>query len=190
MNCNSVLQTSLTRSIYAFVIASAVLVASPTSAQVDAAARQTLCSNDQAQVELLSVRLSQTPLWDDATIARAEASLAKLRASRLTLIRLARRLNDASQSAANGEAFGRSGEANFWRRDAADVRSAIDAEKKRAKSLAADAGVSCPGCTYSALISKVEAAIAAAVSARSQAFQIQQQITAYRANLAAAGCRE
>ena len=172
-----------------------LLIASATTgsaalAQTDPASRDALCANDRGAITQLSVALGQSPLWDDARIVRARESLAKLRASRSTLLRLTKRLNDAKQSAANAAAFDKSGEANFWRRDAVDVRAAVDTEKTKAKALAAYAGVSCPGCTYSVLISKVEAAINAAMSARSQAFQVQQQIASYRAIMRAQSCSE
>ena len=104
-------------------------------------------------------------------------------------MRLTRRLNSLDNSAANAAAFDKSGEANFWRRDAAEVRADIATENKKANALAAVAGVSCPGCTYPVLITRVEAAINAAVSARPQVIQDQLLIARYRADMIAAGCR-
>jgi len=172
-----------------FVAGLSILIASPSFAQGRATSRQTVCSADEAAIVQLSTSLSHMALWDDTTLARARTSLSKLQQSRTNVIRLTRRLIGAEESAANAEAFDRSGEANTWRRDAVEVRAAIDTEKKRAKALAADAGVSCPGCTYSVVIGKVEAVINAAVSARAQAVQAHQQIAKYRADMAAAGCR-
>lgn len=171
-------------------VAFAMSICSPTFAQTVPANQQAFCSNYQAQIEALSAQLSQTPLWDDKTIITARSSLAKLQASRVILTGLARRLNSAEQSADNAEALDRSAEANVWRRDAADVHAQIDNEKKKAKAWAADAGVSCPGCTYSVAIAKVQTAIDIAVAARTTAFQTEQRITNYKATMAAARCGE
>lgn len=156
--------------------------------QANATTRQAICSSNRAAIAQWSASLGQVDLWDDARIARARASLAKLQASRTTLIRLTRRLSGAEWSAVNAGAFDKSAEANFWTRDANEIRAAIATEKKKAKGFAADAGISCPGCTYSVLISKVETAIKAAVYARTRASEVQRQIANYRASMAAAGC--
>ena len=166
----------------------AVSLCSPALSQPEPTDRRALCSDYQAQVVDLSAQLGRTILWDDGKIAKARNSLGKLQTSRTLLTRLIRRLNSAEQSAASAEAFDRSGEANFWRHDAADVRFQIDSEKKKAKGWEADAGVNCPGCTYSVAISKAQAAIDAAVAARTSAFQAGQQIADYKAKMAASGC--
>lgn len=169
-------------------VAFAVAICSAAIAQTGPTDQRAMCANYQAQIESLSLGIGQTPLWDDNQIARARSSLAKLQASRTNLVRLIRRLNSAEQSAGNAEAFDRSGEANVWRRDAEDLRQQIDTEKKRARAWAADAGVSCPGCTYTVVISKVESAVAGAIAARNAALQAQQQITSYRNNMSSYGC--
>lgn len=164
--------------------------ASASFAQAQYANREAICSADRAAIYQLSTSLSQMALWDEATLGRARNSQSKLQQSRTNVIRLTKRLKGAEEWAVNAEAFDRSGEANLWRRDASGVRAAIATENKKAKALAAEAGVSCSGCTYSVLIAKVEAAINAAISARAQAVQAQQQIARYRAEMAAAGCSD
>jgi hypothetical protein len=115
-----------------FLIAPAI-TGSAALAQSATANNGALCANDQAAIARLSMTVVEGPLWDNARIARAQSSLAKLQASRVALIKLTRRLNGAEQSAANAAAFDKSAESNFWGRDAADVRAAIDTEKKEGK---------------------------------------------------------
>ncbi|HEV2596707.1 MAG TPA: hypothetical protein VGU01_16065 [Sphingomicrobium sp.] len=168
----------------------ALVVASPGFAQAISARTDDVCSTDRAAIYQLYSTVSHMALWDDPTMARARNSFARLQELRVNVIRLTRRLYGAEASAANAEAFDKSGEVDYWRRDAAEVRAAIATENTRAKRFAADAGVSCAGCTYSVLVAKVEAAINAAVSARTQALQARQQIARYRADMSAAGCQE
>ena len=163
-------------------------ICSPAVAQTVNANQPIVCSNSQSQIDALSAQVSRSALWNDGQIAKARASLANLQGSRKTLTRLIQRLNSAQQSAANAEAFDRSGEANVWRRDAEGLRAQIDSEKKKAKAWANDAGVNCPGCTYSVTISKVQAAIDSAVAARTAAIQTEQQIAGYKAKMSANAC--
>lgn len=166
----------------------AATICSPAIAQIAPTDRQILCANYQTQIDVLSAQLGHPPYWDDVQILRARTSLDKLVASRTILVRLTSRLNSAEQSAGNAEAFGRNSEANVWRRNAADIRAQIDSEKKKAKAWAADVGISCPGCTYSVMISKVQTAIDGAVAARRTAVEIQRQIVSFKTNMAATGC--
>lgn len=171
-----------------FVLLSSVIVGAPAEAQHSQPDQRALCTSYQSQVDSLSKQLPQAPLWDDATIARARSSLSSLEASRRTLVTLMHRLNGADQFASNAEAFDKSGEQNYWRRDAREIRAQIDNEKEKAKAWGSAAGVSCSGCTYSVLVEKVRAAIDAAVAARTQAYQVHQQIISYKSALASAGC--
>lgn len=176
------------RSAFVFKAACAATICSPAAAQIAPPTRQSVCANDMAQVEALSAALSQNVLWDDAKIARARSLLAKLQTSTTILRQLTRRLNDAERSADNAEAFDRSGETRFWRRDAANIRAEIDSERGKTKTWLAAVGVSCPGCAYSVAISKVQAAIDGAIAARTAAGQTEQNIARYRSEMAANGC--
>ena len=150
--------------------------------------RSATCVSDRTQATLLQSNLSQTKVWDDAKVAKARASLENLVASRRRLIELGKRLNGAEQSATYAANFGRSGEATYWRRIAIDLHRTIELERARAKSWAADAGVHCPGCTYTDLISKVRLALDQAETSRAAVHQSQEQLADYNKRLAAAGC--
>ncbi len=172
-----------------FSLASILFVGGQAPAQKPVLSQNALCTNDRAQIDILTAQLRQITAWDDAKLAKAQASIANLEASRRSLTTLMRRLNSIEQSAGNAESFARTAEANFWKRHAADVRARIETERKKAKVWAADAEVRCPGCTYSVVISKVRTAIDGAVAARSSMTQTQQQVATYKSHAAAAGCK-
>lgn len=169
-------------------IAMVLLVAAAPPPAFDAS-RNAVCTKDRSQANLLEMQLSQTKAWDDARFEKGRASLKSLVASRNRLIVLSKRLNGAERSATYASNFGKSGEATYWRGDTANLRRTIEVERARAKSWAADAGVNCPGCTYSDLIAKVKTALDQAALARSAISQNQQQLANYQAELTSAGCK-
>jgi hypothetical protein len=172
----------------ALLLATVLIVAAAPPPAFDAS-RNAVCTKDRAQANLLQVQLSQTKAWDDARFEKGRASLKSLVASRNRLIGLSKRLNGAERSASYASNFGKVGEASSWRRDTANLRQTIELERARAKSWAADAGVNCPGCTYSDLISKVKTALDQAETARAAIRQNHQQLANYQAELNSAGCK-
>ena len=148
----------------------------------------TVCASDRAEIDRLSKEVAGTPVWNDAQIAKARQTLATLKASQQRIAGLGRRLQGLQQSAVTSDYFDRSAEARVWSRDARDLQDQINAEVRKAKTLAALVGVHCPGCPLSMLVAQVQKRVEAAGQAPSIVARDQQLLTVYQQNMAGWRC--
>ena len=163
-------------------------LSSVTRATAQTVRADTVCASDQMQIDQLSRDIAAIPNWNDAQLASARRTLEKLKTERAAIAGLGRRLNGLEESAATAENFGRPGETNYWRRDAMALREQIKRELLNAKASAADIGVRCPGCAFSVLIAKVEAAVDNAAASRTRLAQDQNMLAIYRQNMTSWRC--